>query len=305
MIAAIALFFILLALLQVPIPGASISIKSQQAAVVADRVQSSKAVFTPVEILAKGALVVTFPDGQRIFEKNSDEPMALASLVKLMTALAVKEAIPNSAITFGVSISEEDVLVEGDSGFLVGEEYAAGALLDAMLVGSSNDAAHALARASMFYLAENGASPEFIGVLNNRARKIGLSRVSFFNESGLDVSETRSGGYGSASDIAKLVIYILKNFPGLLDSTRLPDIRIESLAGRKLIVQNSNILAKLLPGLLLSKTGFTDIAGGNLVIAADVGFQNPVIIVVLGSTEQGRFEDVLKLHDAAKIFYQQ
>jgi D-alanyl-D-alanine carboxypeptidase len=53
-----------------------------------------------------------------------------------------------------------------------------------------------------------------------------------------------------------------------------------------------------MPGLLLSKTGYTDLAGGNLVIVFDVGIGHPVAIVVLGSTRDARFTDVEKLMHA-------
>jgi D-alanyl-D-alanine carboxypeptidase len=49
------------------------------------------------------------------------------------------------------------------------------------------------------------------------------------------------------------------------------------------------------PDLLLSKTGYTDLAGGNLVIVYDAGINHPIAIVVLGSTEDGRFTDVSQL----------
>ena len=48
-----------------------------------------------------------------------------------------------------------------------------------------------------------------------------------------------------------------------------------------------------------SKTGFTDLAGGNLVIVVDIGIDHPVIIAVLGSTYDGRFVDVEALIGAS------
>ena len=50
-----------------------------------------------------------------------------------------------------------------------------------------------------------------------------------------------------------------------------------------------------MPGLLRSKTGFTDLAGGNLAVIFDAGMNHPVAIVVLGSTQSGRFTDVKTL----------
>jgi D-alanyl-D-alanine carboxypeptidase len=61
---------------------------------------------------------------------------------------------------------------------------------------------------------------------------------------------------------------------------------------------NTNQDVEHIPNLLLSKTGFTDLAGGNLVVVYDAGINHPVAIVVLGSTEEGRFTDVKTLLNA-------
>ena len=58
-------------------------------------------------------------------------------------------------------------------------------------------------------------------------------------------------------------------------------------------------MAHSVPGLLASKTGYTDLANGNLVIAFNVGPMHPVIVAVLGSSQEGRFTDVEKLVNAS------
>jgi D-alanyl-D-alanine carboxypeptidase len=134
--------------------------------------------------------------------------------------------------------------------------------------------------------------------MNVEAKKIALPQSYFLNETGLDESVTESGGYGSADDVAKLVQYILKNHPDILESTKYSSISIKSLSGAH-IAKNTDILADKIPGLLASKTGYTALAGGNLVVAFDTSIGRPFIAVVLGSTESGRFTDMQKLVDAA------
>ena len=46
-----------------------------------------------------------------------------------------------------------------------------------------------------------------------------------------------------------------------------------------------------IPRLLLSKTGYTDLAGGNLALVFDSGIEHPIAIVVLGSSQKARFTD--------------
>lgn len=292
----------LVLLSQIPLPNAEFSTYFQPAAIAPNEIESLAPKFPEIDIIAKGAIVVSYPSGERIFEKNADEIFALASLAKLMTALVVEEIISERVMTFPVRISEEDVLVEGDSGLLVGEEFLSSELLNLMLVGSSNDAAQALARSSRDYSTSVQES-SFIDLMNDRAKELGLGSMFFLSEHGLDISGNRSSAFGSAADVAKLLSVILRDFYEMLAPTRHPEIQVESVLGRKITVRNSNILASSLPVLVASKTGYTDIAGGNLAIAADVGFQNPVIIVILGSTSVGRFQDALKLYEAAMIYY--
>ena len=62
--------------------------------------------------------------------------------------------------------------------------------------------------------------------------------------------------------------------------------------------RNTNQDTLSIPWILASKTGYTDLAGGNLVIAFDAGMMQPYIIAVLGSSKDGRFSDVNKLYKA-------
>jgi len=90
----------------------------------------------------------------------------------------------------------------------------------------------------------------------------------------------------------------LTRHPTLLEPTRETTITRTSLNNRSYKVYNTNQLTDDIPLLIGSKTGFTETAGGNLVVAFDAGLAHPVIIVVLGSTPEGRFNDIKTLIDA-------
>ncbi len=55
---------------------------------------------------------------------------------------------------------------------------------------------------------------------------------------------------------------------------------------------NTNEALGEIPGLLMGKTGFTDLAGGNLAVVFEAGPARPIVVVVLGSTREGRFADM-------------
>ena len=130
--------------------------------------------------------------------------------------------------------------------------------------------------------------------MNAKARKLGLAQTYYLNATGLDGSEQVSGGYGSARDVAFLLAYIIKNAPHAISATRYSSVAVVS-SQASYTAKNTNSSLPQIPGLIASKTGFTTLAGGNLAVVFDAGFNHPIAVVVLGSTREGRFRDVQKL----------
>ena len=111
----------------------------------------------------------------------------------------------------------------------------------------------------------------------------------------LDENGAISGGYGSAHDIALLAAALLKRVPGIMHASIDPSVTVRSFSGSSYTLKNTNPEVSHIPGLMLSKTGYTDLAGGNLAVVFDAGIGHPVAIVVLGSTRDERFSDVDRL----------
>jgi D-alanyl-D-alanine carboxypeptidase (penicillin-binding protein 5/6) len=254
--------------------------------------------FDSVTIGAKAAYVYDLAEQKVLYRKNEFAQLPLASLTKLMMAYTATELLPkDSKITIKKEFLEED----GDSGLLVNESWKLSDLLDFSLVVSSNDGARAIAsvigatdlKTDDYDLGRK----DFINKMNLNAKALGLKQTYFVNESGLDVGEV-SGGYGSAIDVANLLAYMLKNTPDVLEATKDETITVDSLDAAH-TGKNTNIDIGKIPGLLASKTGFTDMAGGNLAVAFDTSIGHPIIAVVLGSTEDGRFSDISALVNAS------
>ena len=94
--------------------------------------------------------------------------------------------------------------------------------------------------------------------------------------------------------------YIITNYPEILEPTQQPSTRVYNTSGAYHEAANTNEAVQNIPNMLGSKTGYTDLAGGNLTIAFDAGLDRPIIVTVLGSTRHDRFEDVLKLVKAVQ-----
>ncbi|MFA6272891.1 MAG: hypothetical protein WC673_00125 [Candidatus Paceibacterota bacterium] len=260
--------------------------------------------FDKLNLEAKAVIVFDALENKIIYSLNSEEQLPLASLTKIMTAIVAREILPDYAT---VTIDSDSLKKEGDSGLRVGEKWRVRDLLDFTLLVSSNDGAASLAAAVGAVSAGVGQNTEgvvvgavarendFIKKMNEKARALGLVQTYFLNETGLDLQTQVSGSYGSARDVATLLTYAVEKYPDLFEATRLPTMEVSPLDGKSREAKNTNEAVARIPGLIASKTGFTDLAGGNLAILMDAGLGHPIAIVVLGSSEQGRFSDVEKL----------
>jgi D-alanyl-D-alanine carboxypeptidase len=250
-------------------------------------------------LTAKAAFVYDVRSDRALYSKNSEESLPLASLTKVMTALVAVESAPEHQV---VTITNSAIQIEGDSGLQVGERWRLKDLLDFSLTSSSNDGvaavAMALGKSDTYGNSDLSRESDFINSMNLKASILGMNNTHFYNETGLDQSENKSGAYGSAADMARLFAYTMKNHPELLEATKKSSIRISSLDNLIHTAENTDEIVSSIPGIKASKTGFTDIAGGNLVIAFDPEIGRPIIISVLGSTASDRFNDVSKLVEA-------
>ena len=130
----------------------------------------------PVQVSAKAAILIDAGSGRALYELNPDERMLIASTTKIMTALV---ALENCAPGERVKIDSRSAGREGSSMYLrEGESYTVEELLYGLMLCSGNDAAAALA------LHTAGSEEAFAGLMNEKARSLGLTNTRFANASG-------------------------------------------------------------------------------------------------------------------------
>lgn len=253
--------------------------------------------YNALELTARAAYVFDLKAEKPLFVKNALEPLPIASIAKVMTAMTALSYVPETTY---ITIEPRAIQEEGDSGFTVGERWLLRDLLAFTLLESSNDGAVAVSSAIGGIIAAHATDVEenrtlFIQRMNQRAQEMGLASMRFLNETGLDMSETEAGATASAADTARLMSAALEMFPQVFTETRWNELMLGTEGGEVHAAHSTNRGANDVPLLIASKTGYTDLAGGNLAIAFDAGWNYPIVIVVLGSTEDGRFTDVEKL----------
>lgn len=243
--------------------------------------------FTNIPLQAKAAIVYDLQTGQVLYAKNADAQLPLASLTKLLTVYAASKVFaPNTPIT----IPQDTAALDSPRGFSPGDTLAFSDLARLTLVASLNDGAAAIA--------ETAAARENTSVsdlLASAATGAGLAQTYALNGNGLDVSTMISGGYGSAHDVALLAGDLVHDDPQIAFATTDQTAQATSAQGKMYNVNNTNPTTPYTTHLLLSKTGYTDLAGGNLALVFDAGIEHPVAVVVLGSTQDARFTDAQAL----------
>ena len=236
-----------------------------------------------LEIEAKSALLMDVATGTVLYEQNSHESLAPASVTKVMTMLLIMEAIDSGKIGWSdmVTASEEAAAKGGSQVFLkVGESMCVEDMVKSIAVSSANDCACAMAE----HLA--GSEAAFVDAMNARAEELGMEDTHFVNCTGLDDGEDAASHRTSAHDIAIMSRELLKNHP---DITKFTTIWMDTIRNGEFGLSNTNKMVRFYNGCTGLKTGFTRGAGYCLSASAErEGLQ--LIAVVMGcETSQKRF----------------
>jgi D-alanyl-D-alanine carboxypeptidase len=244
-----------------------------------------------IEIQARAAYVKELNTGKVLYAKNENERLPLASLTKIMTSLVAKRNADGNQL---VKISDADLATEGEYYLSSQEIFSLKDLIDVTMSGSVNDTATAISGVLNNHQA-------FIDEMNKTAKQIGLNDSSFQNATGLDINSTTASAKGSAKDMSLLLQYTIFNHPDIFEATTVKNVSIRSVDGIAHNIKNTNNVTGQIDGLIGSKTGYTDLAGGNLALIVDKGLNEPIAIVILGSpNSQTRFEDALKILESIK-----
>ncbi len=251
------------------------------------------------DITATSALVVS-QDGTVYFERNADEPVKIASITKVMTAIV---ALENASLDTVVEVNEEAATVGGSSaGLEAGDSMTLEDALYALLIPSGNDAGIVIAEAVGASLSSDGqdAQEAFVEAMNAKAEEIGCTDTVFTNPHGLDDGEFESDAHSTARDVGVMVAYAMQDetFRTIVGGGS-TTITVTSSDGSSRIVEliSTDELMDSYEGLCGVKTGTTDYAG-NCFAGACVRDEGEFYTVVLGApTNEDRFTDTAILLD--------
>lgn len=239
-------------------------------------------------VKAKSSILMCMDTGDIIKEENAYEHLSPASVTKVMSILLYMEAIDSGKIKLDdmVTASENAVSKGGSQIWLeVGEQMSVNDLLKAIIIASANDACTALSE----YVA--GSDTEFVAMMNDKVKQLGLSNSHFENCTGLDDKITNH--YSCAYDIAVIAKEVMKHELVSKYST----VWLDSLRDGKTELNNTNKLINKYNGITGLKTGTTSNAGFCLCATASRDGMNLVSVVLGASTSDDRFKLSTELLD--------
>lgn len=241
------------------------------------------------DVQAPAAIVVELSTGDVVLGRRQDQQRGIASTTKLMTALVALEREPDLSERFTVpryAASAGESLAD----LHPGDRMTMRDLLAGMLLPSGNDAAEAIAKSVA------GSVPAFVGLMNDRARAMGID-ARFRNPVGLDAD----GHHASAADLVKITL-LLRRFPAFKEIVDRRSMTLES-ATPAITVVNRNRLVQEYPWVDGVKTGHTRASGYALVGSARRRGISVISAVLGDGSEAARDSDSIALLRYATSLY--
>jgi len=231
----------------------------------------------------KASLVVDLSNGRILHAKNEHELRYPASLVKMMTLYLTFKNIVEGKLSLSqkLKVSKKAAsMPRTNMALRAGSFVTVHKAILGLIVHSSNDAAMVLAEAI------GGSESNFIRLMNNQAKKIGMRNTSFRNPSGLPHKEQKS----TAHDLAKLAIALKRDFPQFFSWFAVTSFTHD---GRTYVSHNHIVRNyEWATGL---KTGFTCASGFNVATTASQNGKHLVGIVLGGDTSRARDKHMISL----------
>lgn len=233
------------------------------------------------EIIGEASITMDIDTGEVIYSKNADLKLSPASTTKLMTALLFAE---NKNRTDTLSFSDTSLKVTETAlnnygSVKAGDKISAEDTMKAVLIFSANDAAYLMAESV------GGTVDNFVNMMNEKAKELGLTDTHFENPSGLEIDPLNPSNTNinqtTAYDLAKIGIAAFKN-EWVKDTISAKNIKTSiTLSGNPMELESRNkILGKY--NNIGGKTG-TEVLAGHCFVGFFEKDGRDLVTVVLKS----------------------
>ena len=250
-----------------------------------------KTVYSQIEIDARYVILQDHLSGEILYEKDADGKIYPASMTKIMTAIVVFDLLKKGE----TSLDEEIVVSEkawrmSQSGYssmfiMLNDRVTVEELLKGIIIVSGNDACVALAEGL------SGTEKDFVNLMNEKAREIGLENTNFGNSSGINDVEN----FSTVRDILKMSQYMIQNFPEYYSYFKDTSFTWDRTGGDPITQGNRNPLLYKNIGVDGIKTGFLEVEKYSLASSMQVGKRRINAVVSGFKTKNSRSRESAKL----------
>ncbi|CUN36679.1 MAG: D-alanyl-D-alanine carboxypeptidase family protein [Turicibacter sp.] len=240
----------------------------------------------------KAAILIEAETGEILYEKNSHEQLAPASMTKMMSMYLILEAINNGSMQWDevIRVSEHAASLGGSQIYLKpGEEMQVRDLFKSIAIASANDAVTALAERVA------GTEEAFVEKMNAKAKELGMNDTVFKNPTGL----TEEGHLTTPYDMSIIGRHLVQDYPEIIEFSGLYEDYIRQDTESPFWLVNTNKLLKYVDGVDGLKTGYTQEAGYCLTATANRGEMRVIAVVMGASKSDIRNQEVTRLIEYA------
>ncbi len=244
---------------------------------------------------ATSSILIEASTGKVLYEKDADKKLAPASLTKIMTMLLTMESLESGKINYNdkVLISKNAASMGGSQIFIeANSRVSVKDLIRGISIASANDAAVALAEKI------GGTEANFINMMNDKAKELGLSNTTFKNPHGLD----DDGHMTTARDLSIIAKELVKH-EDILKFTSTYEEYMTKPNGEKFWLVNTNNLIRFYDGMDGLKTGYTPKAGYCLVGTANKNDMRLISVVMNEKEKEDRSSETIALMEYGYSLY--
>lgn len=237
----------------------------------------------------KSAILIEASTGKVIYEKNSHDRYAPASMTKIMSMILIMEEIDKGNLKWNekLTTSEYASSMGGSQIFLQpNEKMTVKDLFKAVAIGSANDATVVFAERIA------GTEDKFVEKMNAKAKELGLKDTNFKNAVGLD----EANHYSSAYDMSVMARELVKH-EKIFEFTTIYEDYLRQNTDNKFWLVNTNKLIKTYEGADGLKTGYTKEAGYCLTATANKNRMRLIATIMGASDSKSRNSNMATLLD--------
>lgn len=255
------------------------------------------------QFISKAVYLYNLTEDKEVLSKNENERLPMASLTKIMTVRVALKHITDLAATAPVDTDAYHRAIDMNAsmaGFRGGEATSYRDLLYATMLRSAGEAADSLA------INISGSMDDFVAMMNQEAKDLGLKNTSYANADGMD----DPGNYQSAKDCAMLIkdsledgdfraIFTKRDFVTRPTLDHPDGVYLESTVFSHLKKYNQNGFE-----IIGGKSGTTDKAGLCWATLAEKNGKEYILVVMgvpyddIDNLNDGHIEETLRIYES-------